>query len=139
MLLLSQVVKPASLVSDDVDVIDFRHGLYLSEDFVLPDVCHFAEMNFDTLDGVELLVQYVLNLMNTAESSFAQLLKEFKAVRMTVQQQLVDGTLDRYVRRNFIVRQFGDRLLPLLTGVMGHSSSREAGAVDALSSFCKQR
>ena len=56
MLLLSQVVKPTSLVSDDIDVIDLRHGLYLSEHFVLPDVCHFAEMNFDTLDGVELLV-----------------------------------------------------------------------------------
>ena len=81
----------------------------------------------------------MLNLVNTAESSFAQLLKELEAVRVTVQQQLVDGTLDRYVRRNFIVRQFGDRLLPLLTRVMGHSSSREAGAVDALSSLSEQR
>ncbi len=97
MLLLSQVIQPTSLVPHDIDVIDLRHCLYLSEHFVLSDVCHFPQMNFDPLDRVELLVQDVLNLVNTTESSFAQLLKKLKTVRVTVQKQLVDGTLDRYV------------------------------------------
>ena len=56
MLFLRQVIEPASLVPHDIHVIDLGHGLDLSEHFVLSDVGHLAQMNFDTFDSVELLV-----------------------------------------------------------------------------------
>ena len=80
MLLLGQVIEPASLVPHDIYVIDLGHGLDLSEHFVLSDVGHLAQMNFDTFDSVELLVQYVLDLVNTTKTTFSQLFKELKTV-----------------------------------------------------------